>query len=397
MELVEGEDSRAADRARADSARRGAADRAADRRGARGRARSRHHPSRSEAREHQGPSRRHREGARLRPREGDRSGRRARVRDRDRTRRRCRFTRPRPGIILGTAAYMSRSRRAGKAVDKRTDIWAFGVRALRDAHRPTRVSRRRCDRHDRRGGEQGAGLGALPAEMPSGSAGCCGACSKRIRKRRLDSAAAVRIEIDDAMSRSSVEAARSSIQPLWIRMLPWGLAAVTRCRSGNYLARIGRCGGDSRRLRSAGSPFGRRPATRMVGRLEISARRQPARLRRCRAWDHAFVRAAARSVRGHGASRHRRRGVADSFFPGRKMAGLYRREQATEDRSDSRSYASGPGDCRAATRNQLDGRRHNPLRGVSERPVERICRGRHGTLLSRNSRAIPRRLTITIR
>ena len=70
MELVEGEDLAAAHRARADPARRGAADREADRRGARSGARAGHHPSRSEAGEHQGARRRHGEGAGLRAGEG---------------------------------------------------------------------------------------------------------------------------------------------------------------------------------------------------------------------------------------------------------------------------------------------------------------------------------------
>ena len=66
-----GRDAGRSDRARADSARRGAADRAADRRGPRSGARAGHHPSRSEARQHQDHARRRGEGAGLRPGEAD--------------------------------------------------------------------------------------------------------------------------------------------------------------------------------------------------------------------------------------------------------------------------------------------------------------------------------------
>jgi serine/threonine protein kinase len=134
------------------------------------------------------------------------------------------------GIILGTAAYMSPEQAAGKAADKRSDLWAFGVVLLEML-----TGRRAFD------GETVSHVlasvlkdepswAALPTDTPASLRRLLRRCLEKEPKRRLDSAGAARLEIDEALTTPSIDAnvisgvnvdARTSA---WRRALPWAVA-----------------------------------------------------------------------------------------------------------------------------------------------------------------------------
>jgi eukaryotic-like serine/threonine-protein kinase len=124
------------------------------------------------------------------------------------------------GMILGTAAYMSREQASQASVDKRTDLWAFGVVLLEML-----TGRPVFD------GETGSHVLAavltkapdwtmLPMETPAPFRTLLRRCLEMDRKRRLADASDAGLEIEEALTapRAELRPAKASAwfaQPRW--------------------------------------------------------------------------------------------------------------------------------------------------------------------------------------
>jgi Tol biopolymer transport system component len=125
------------------------------------------------------------------------------------------------GVILGSAAYMAPEQAKGKPVDKRADIWAFGV-ILHECLTGKRLFE----------GEtltetlaavlrQDVDLGGLPAATPPGLRRLLRRCLERDPKNRLHDIADARIALDEIRSEPR-EAAPVAVAPSTKRsLLPW--------------------------------------------------------------------------------------------------------------------------------------------------------------------------------
>ncbi len=133
------------------------------------------------------------------------------------------------GVILGTAAYMAPEQAKGRAVDKRADIWAFGC-VLYEMLTGQRAFPGE-DVFDTLSavGKSDPAWNTLPPATPPAIRRLLRRCLEKDRKRRLNSIADARLEIDDALTapaESTTAAAASSSHGVRRERLAWSAAVA---------------------------------------------------------------------------------------------------------------------------------------------------------------------------
>ncbi|HEX9725090.1 MAG TPA: protein kinase, partial [Vicinamibacteria bacterium] len=147
------------------------------------------------------------------------------------------------GVILGTAAYMSPEQARGQKVDRRADIWSFGVVLYEmltgkqtftgDTVSDVLAAVLRSD----------IDLDSLPGDVPSTIRQLLRRCLTRDRKRRIQSIGDARIAIEEYLENPTAQVQSGEWQPvaiasrpLWQRVLPWALLGTAVAVAAGLLA-----------------------------------------------------------------------------------------------------------------------------------------------------------------
>ncbi len=135
------------------------------------------------------------------------------------------------GMILGTAAYMAPEQAKGKTVDKRADIWAFGVVLFEMLTGRPLFGGETVSETIAEVLKQEIDFAALPAALPAGIAQLLRRCLERNPQRRLRDIGEARIALEQALAPGAGEVVPARSLPpegavSWRRALPWAVAAL---------------------------------------------------------------------------------------------------------------------------------------------------------------------------
>src|SRR5262249_30234695 len=142
------------------------------------------------------------------------------------------------GVILGTVAYMSPEQASGQAVDKRTDLWAFGVVLLEMLTGRTVFEGETVSHVLAAVLTKDPDWSALPTKTPPPIRRLLGRCLEKDRKRRMADANDARLEIEEGLTvpatgvaganaaRSGASSRRGSIITTAAMLVAVGLAVV---------------------------------------------------------------------------------------------------------------------------------------------------------------------------
>jgi eukaryotic-like serine/threonine-protein kinase len=136
------------------------------------------------------------------------------------------------GVILGTAAYMAPEQAKGKPVDRRADIWAFGVIVYEMLTGRSMFSAETASEIIAQVMMKEPDWNALPANTPLRLRDLLRRCLIKDPRMRLRDIGDARIAIEETMAMPQTETSPaagtivSKSAPLWRRALPWVLAAM---------------------------------------------------------------------------------------------------------------------------------------------------------------------------
>ncbi len=182
---------------------------------------------------------------------------------------------PRPGLVVGTAAYMSPEQARGDAVDKRTDIWAFGCvlfemlsgRRPFDAETSPQTLARVLEREPQ--------WAALPPDTPPAIRTLLERCLRKDPEKRLHDIADARIEIDECDLAPAADAKSRAAR--WSGLVDRGRPARWRLACGDLLRQARRTAARGRALRVSRCSAGASDVPTQIRRLRRFARRPPDR------------------------------------------------------------------------------------------------------------------------